>query len=425
MSLPWAAFVAFISLMSAVSSAQQGRTLTLDEAFTRVLARHPDLARFEPLRAGAQAERDEAAQRPALRVGLESENWPGFHGQSGADEPQVTLSLSSVLERGAKREAREAVADAHLQALNLQEEARRLDLLAEVARRFIDLVSDQALMRIADAELAQREKSVDAAARRVRAGASPDSVRLTAEASVALARLQCERAQTEAEAATRSLAALWNDRVPDFDRVNGELLALPVVPKLDSLSALIEHNPQLRQFADEKRVREARVQLARTARTTDIEWQAGVRRLETTHEWTAVFGFSVPLGARSRAEPRVRAAEAELAALSLDRESAEISLYETLVDAHARLAASSLEVATTRTDVLPSLQRAADAAEHAYQAGAASYLEWAQVQSELTATRREQIRAAVDAHRALIEIQRLTGQRFIAAAPSPSTETRP
>ncbi len=425
MRLRWAAFAAAFCLLCAPLSAQEARTLTLGEAFTRLLARHPDLARFQYSREGAQADLDEATQRPPLRVGLESENWPGTHAQAGTDEAQVTLSLASVLERGAKRDARRAVADAQMQALGLQEQARRLDLLAEVARRFLDLLADQALTQIADREVTQRERGAEAAAQRVRAGASPDSVRLTAEAAVARARLQRDRTQTEARAAARSLAALWNDRIPDFDRVTGDLLALPAVPPLDSLSALIERSPQLRQFADEKRLREARVQLARSARSADIEWQAGVRRLETTHEWTAVVGFSIPLGARTRAEPGVRAAEAELAALSLDRESQEITLYETLIDAHARLAATSLEVEMARTEVLPSLERAERAAEHAYRAGAASYLEWAQVQSERTASLREQIQASLNAHRALIEIQRLTGQPFIAAASLTPEETQP
>jgi cobalt-zinc-cadmium efflux system outer membrane protein len=191
------------------------------------------------------------------------------------------------------------------------------------------------------------------------------------------------------------------------------------------LSALLEGNPQLRQFADEKRLREARVQLARSASTPDIEWQAGVRRLESTKEWTAVLGVSIPLGTRARAEPRVKAAQAELAALSLEHESEEITLYETLTDAHARLTTARDEAEMARIDLLPRLQQAERAAERAFRAGALSYLEWAQVQSDTTMARQEQLQAAIEAHRALIEIQRLTGQPFIAAEFSSTTEAPP
>ena len=60
------------------------------------------------------------------------------------------------------------------------------------------------------------------------------------------------------------------------------------------------------------------------------------------------------------------------------------------------------------------LTKAEQAAERAYRAGAISYLEWAQLQSEKTAARQQQLDVALDAQRALIEIQRLTGQPLLA-----------
>ena len=425
MRLRWAAFAAAILFLCTTVAAQGVRTLTLDEAFARVNARHPDLARFQYLREGAQADVDEATQRQPLRAALDIENVPGTDDVSGAEEAETTLSLASVLERGGKRDARLRVADARAQTLGLEEEARRLDLLAEVARRFLDLLAVQTLARIADAEVTQREAVVAAASQRVLAGASPDSVRLTAEAAVARARLQRERVHAETKAAARRLAALWNERTVDFEHVTGDLLALPAVPSLESLTALIDRNPQLRRFADEARLREARVQLARTAQVADIEWQVGVRRFESTDDWAAVASFSMPFGTRARAEPRLRAAEAELAALSLERESEQLTLYGTLADAHAKFVTASSDVGLLRADLLPRLHEAERAAERAYRGGALSYLEWAQLQSDTTEAEREQIHAAIEAHRALIEIQRLTGQPFLAAATTAYREIAP
>ena len=134
-----------------------------------------------------------------------------------------------------------------------------------------------------------------------------------------------------------------------------------------------------------------------------------------------VGGVSLPLGSARRAGPEIRAAEAELAALEIEREARDVALYSTLTDAHGRYRVAQLDVARTRTDVLPRLLRAEQAAERAYRGGAFSYLEWAQLQSETTATRRQQLDAALDAQAALIEIQRLTGQAFV-AAPAASPE---
>jgi cobalt-zinc-cadmium efflux system outer membrane protein len=121
----------------------------------------------------------------------------------------------------------------------------------------------------------------------------------------------------------------------------------------------------------------------------------------------------------------VRAAEAERAALALERESEEISLYATLADAQSRLSLAIAEVSLARSDVLPRLEQAERMAERAYRAGALSYLEWAQVEAEITATRREELQAALEAHRALIEIQRLTGESFIAPGTPNRAERQP
>ena len=57
-----------------------------------------------------------------------------------------------------------------------------------------------------------------------------------------------------------------------------------------------KHTPELRRFASEARLREARVQLARSARQADIDWQVGVRRLQAGSDWALVGSVSMPLG---------------------------------------------------------------------------------------------------------------------------------
>lgn len=418
MSFRWAALAA-ASTLSGLAFGQQPRTITLEAAFTRTLEKHPELARFTFLREGAHAELDAQSRGAPLRVEAELENAPRSNQESSFSTAELTLSLASVFERGGKRGARREIADAALDSLGLQEEQQRADLLAEVARRYLDLVGTQALANLAATDVGQREKVVDAAARRVRAGATPESVRLAAEAALARAILQRDRLQAEMQGAVRRLAILWSDRDPDFMQGVGDPLTIPPIPSLDELRGLIERSPELRSFADESRLREARLQLARAARVTDIDWRAGVRRLEEDGSWAAVVGVSVPLGGAGRAEPGVRAAQAAFASLSLEREAQALTLEATLVDAHLRLGAARGEVVAARDVLLPKLEQAERASERAYRAGALTYTEWSQVQSEAVAARREQLLAALEAHRALIEIQRLTGSSFISTqAPS-------
>jgi cobalt-zinc-cadmium efflux system outer membrane protein len=307
------------------------------------------------------------------------------------------------------------LAQSRLAGLDLEAEARRLDLMAEVARRFLDALAAQTEAEALAESVAQRRATVSAAARRVQAGASPESVKLGAEAALARAELDLARTQETARAARRRLALLWGRADPDFERVAGDLVVLPETPDFAELATLLERTPELQRFAGETRIREARLQLARAQSRPDIEWQVGVRRLQDSDDWALTGGLSLPLGSRKRAAPALRAAQAELDELALDREAGELSLYATLAEAHGRLRVDALAVDRAGEAVLPALERAERSAGQAYRGGALGYLEWAQLQADLLAARRDRIAAARDFHRALIEIQRLTAEPFVLA----------
>ncbi|MGH8031630.1 MAG: TolC family protein [Luteimonas sp.] len=390
--------------------------LSLDDAFARVAGNHPELRVFGARRDGLAAALDSASLRPALIAGATVENAFGSGDASGVRSAEFTLTLATVLERGGKLDARRTLAQSRIDALAVAREATRLDLLAEVARRYLDVVAAQRQRAIAGFDIGQRTRTVAGARQRLIAGASPESVVLTAQAQLAKAELDAARADQRGTAARQHLAALWGERAPSFDVVAADPLRLPAIVDVAALADLLQRTPELLQFNGEARIREARLQLARSAANADLDWQVGVRRLQATDDVALIGSVSMALGARGRAQPEIRTADAELASLGIEREAKDLSLYSTLIDAHGRYRVAALEVTRLRDDVLPKLGRAEAAAERAYRAGAISYLEWAQLQSERTLTRKQQLEVALDAQRALIEIQRLTGQAFVAGA---------
>jgi len=415
---PTAFAVCFVlACIANVSPASEA--LTLDAAIERVIREHPDLRLHQFVETGLSAQVDRESYGPPLSVGLQLENAPGTNAYSGMQGAELTLSLASVLERGGKRDARRALAASRIDALGMQRATVLLDLMAEVAQRYLDLVSAQADTLIAAEDLEQRERTVSAAARRVQAGASPESVALAAEAMRARAAVDAARAEANVTAAWRRLQALWAEPADgEVPSTSADPLKLPDIPDYAALRALLERNPQLRGFANEARIREARLRLSDSASKPDIDWQLGVRRLEADDSWAMVAGMSMPLGTRDRAEASTRAARAELDSLAFERESSERRLDSLLAEAHGQFTAARIEVERTAEDVLPRLARAEASAEQAYRAGALSYLDWALLQRETTAARRQQLAAAVSAHRALIEIQRLTGEALVTSTGS-------
>ena len=413
MRVSLAAAAAWLLACAMAVPATAAERLTLDDAFARVARSHPELRLVDARAAVLDADLDRAGQRPPWALGAEVENALGTGETRGLESAELTLTLASVLERGGKLDARRALAQSRIDALAVQHETRRLDLLAETARRYLAVVATERLRALATLDVEQRQRTVAAAQQRLHAGASPESVVLTAQAALARAELARDRATQQSAATRQHLAALWGERAPAFDAVAGDPLALPGIASLDALAAELARTPELAQFADERRIAEARLQLARSAATPDVDWQVGIRRLQDTGDTALMAGVSLPLGSRARAQPEIRAAEADLEVLSVEREAKDLALYSTLVEAHGRYTVAQAEVDRLQREVLPKLARAEQAAERAYRAGAISYLEWAQLQSERTAARQQQLDTALDAQRALIEIQRLTGQAFV------------
>ncbi len=393
--------------------------LTLDDAIARVAQYHPDLRLAEAQRPIWEARRDAAGLRPPLSVGLE--NALGSGDASGLRSAELTVTLAGMLERGGKLDARRAVAQANLDSLALQRETARLDLMAEVARRYLAVTDARQQLAIARTDIEQRTRAVAAARLRLQAGASPESVLLTAQAMLAQAELDRDRAAQADQSARAALSALWRQREPGFDVVTGDPMQLPALQDFAVLADHLQRTPELAMLAGERRIREAQVQLARTAARPDISWQVGVRNNRENRDTSFVAGFSVPLGSVARAAPEIRAAEAELALNAVERDARALQLYATLAEAHGRYLTSRLEVTRMARDVLPQLKRAENAAEKAWRAGAISYMEWAQLQAMRIEARQRQLEAAIAAQTALIEIQRLTGQSMLATGDTPAT----
>lgn len=417
--------IAVLLLAPCLAVAQKNDFLSLDDAFARVADTHPEVRVFAVRDRVLLAERDQALRRPSLTASASLENALGTGAARGLHGAELTLSLASVFERGGKLDARRTLADSRIDSLAVDRATRRLDLLAETARRYLAVVAVCRRRNIAELDIAQRKRAVAGARQRLQAGASPESVLLSAEVALARAELGRDRAVQRHASARQYLAALWGERAPAFDVADIDPLTLPNVIDAEALARWLDGTPELRYFASEQRVSEARLQLARSNSRADLDWSVGVSRLQADDDFGLVASLSMPLGSRSRAQPAIRVAEAELAGVEIEREAKEMALYSTLVEAHGRYRIAQLEVERLRTDILPKLDRAAASAERAYRAGATSYLEWSQVQSEGTAARKQQLDIALDAQRALIELQRLTGQSLVVDAAATAQGSHP
>lgn len=392
-----------------------GPHFTLTEALQRAESRHPLFASWQA-RARAQAARGlQAGLTPAPELGLTVENAFGTGQLSGYSGAETTLSFSQLIERGGLRDRRIDAAGAERDLLTTEGEIARLDLRAEVARRFVHVLSDQAQLGITREATQLAQETLAEVTRRVGAARSPLAERSRSQVALERAKLEQEHAEHELLSSRRHLAAATGGMEADFGQAEGDLMALPPVADFEVLLTRLQATPDLLRFASAARVRESELRLAQARRSPGLRLGAGLRRLETSDDVGLVLSASWPLFAASRERGNLAEAEARIAQIGPDREQALLLAQAQLYELYQELNHARLEVQTQRERVVPAIEDALKQTQLAYERGRYSLLELRDAQTEWAAQRRRLIQAAAEFHAHLIEVQRLTG------APAPGS----
>lgn len=391
-----------------------GAPLTLQQAVVRTLQSNPGLRVFgHELRAQDGLVR-QAGVAPNPELVVDVEDVFGTGARDGLSAAQTTISLRQVFERGALSR-RVAAAGAGREALDAELAEKRLDAASEAARRFFQVLSDQARLELADEADALVARTVDTARQRVQAARVPEAELGRAEAALARVRLDREGVQHELLTRRRQLAALWGEAEPSFGAVQGDLRVLPALASYEDLLTRLQGSPGLLKFASEARLREAELRLAEQRRRPAWTLSTGLRRFEAGDDFAGVIGLSIPLPLRDRGEGSIAAAQARLDQVDDSRNASELWLRTQLFELFQELQHAHHAADTLDREVLPRVQSALTQTEYAYARGRYGYLELVAAQRELLDVKRARIQAAVDAHGYAIEIDRLTGAALPAA----------
>jgi cobalt-zinc-cadmium efflux system outer membrane protein len=384
--------------------------LTLAVAIERTLASNPELAVYAPRLRAQRARSESAALRPPLELRAEVQDALGTGRASGFDSAETTFAVSHVVELGGKRSLRSAAASAGGDLIEAERAAAELDVLTEVARRFIHVADDQAQLALTERAAALAEDTVVATVARVEAARAPEVELRRARVLKARAGVEQEHAEHELLSSRRRLAALWGATELEFDAVATDLYALPTLDTFESLLERLEANPDFLVFASTARLRAAELRVAEAQARANLTVNAGVRLLHDTNDQAFMFGVTMPFGAATRARGNIAAADAARQETAAERHAHRVRAEAQLFELYQELRHALTEVEVLRTSVLPEMQAALDATRYAFERGRYSYLEWVDAQRELTEVERALIDAATNAHIYRAEIERLTGE---------------
>lgn len=388
--------------------------LSLRQALERTLRSNPDLAAYQYVLKAQDGRITQAGLRPNPTLTASVENLLGTGDTRGADSAELTIGLSQLIELGGLRGERLASAQIAREGLEADGHVARLDIVAETARRFVSLVSQQEAHQLTHLAVELAQKTAAAVERRVAAAKSPLAER--DRAAVALERAQNADAHAEHEllAARYDLAASWGAAEPDFGPASADLYRLPAVADYSELVAALEQTPDLTRYLTQARLRDSEIRLALAGRSPGIEVGAGVRRLQASDDTAFVFSVGIPLPLRNRNQGLIEEAQALRSGAEAERTAALVKARAQLFRNYRELLDRRRELTTLRERALPRMEAALHNTEYAYERGRYSYLELVDAQRELLALRSSLIEAAQQYHLTLIEIERLTGASLAA-----------
>jgi cobalt-zinc-cadmium efflux system outer membrane protein len=406
-SRAWRACVLLSVWAGAVGAAEE--SLSLRDAIALATQRNPDIAAFSFQAEEARQQAATQALPPSTALEVQLENFAGTGEVSATRAIEMTLQLSHVIELGGKAQRRREVGDEKVAQLDAAQLARRADILAEVARRFVHLLSDQEQLEAAERATGLAEQARNVVQERIRSGAASPVLLSRAEIALARSRIEQEHAEHELLSSRVALASLWGDGEGRIGEARGDLFAFPSIEPLQTYAERLARNPDLLKFAADSRVLDARKRLAEAQRTPNVTVNAGVRRLEGLNDQALVAGFVIPIGTAKRARPEFLSVQAEREQMKLSEQSRTMELKATLFALYQEVLHARTEAQALQNEIRPQAEAMLKTSDAGYRAGRFSFLELADAQQQLLQIERDAIRAAAEFHTNLIEIERVTG----------------
>lgn len=403
----------FLFLTSSIALAQNDPastrpTIGLTEALTRTLASNPELMALGYQIGAAEGRLQQTGIAPYPELGVSLQDFAGNNEFQRFDSAETTVAITWVLERGI-RQRRVDSALANLSLRTLDVEISQLDVAAETARRFLICLAFQGRLRNAMEGVRLAEETAEAVRMRVSAGGTLEAELARAEAGLARAELLQEDYEHELLSAYHRLSSQWGVTQPDFGSVQGDVQTLPADEPFETFLARVDQNPELARFMSQQRLAEAELRVAQARSRPDWRASAGVRRVDATDDLMFVGGITIPLGTRGSNLGLLAETRANIARTEADAAAARVRLETALFVLHQELRHDLQFAARLRDDVIPRIERALIDTRRAYNLGRYSYLELSVVQGELLEANNDLLEASVDAHRLVIEIERLTG----------------
>lgn len=393
-----------LGILSSAAYAQQ--VVSLRDALSLTFTQAPQLETYIYQAQAALGRVEQAGVSSPITMDLAIEDAFGSGSTSGISAMQTTLSLSWLLDKKLI-DSRLNVATARTGLSEINRDLQAVDLAAQTATIFVQLLSQQEKLKLAKLAEAESQESLDNIRYRVKAGKLSVIDQLRAEADLSKKTLLTEGLTHEIVSSKVALAAQWNGNT-DFV-VEGSLFNIPTAKALDASFASLQENPKLKLFAEQKKITQSEIALARNTQNPAWKVTAGVKRDELVDDFSFVAGISVPLGGSDRNKGKIIALNAEKSQQQVESDAWVKQITTQLLLLNQKLTHSRHVIDSLNTTTVPLLESAGIKAKDSYLAGSYNFTDWYSVRQELINAQYDLIDAYTNVHINNIEFERLSG----------------
>jgi cobalt-zinc-cadmium efflux system outer membrane protein len=374
------------------------------------LLRNPELEAFSWQLRVQEASILQNSLRPNPVLGAKVENFGGSDPLNRFEGAMTTFRISQLIELGDKRMKRTRLAEANHALSAWDYEAKRLEIITEVARRYIEVLADQRRVELSGQTLELSRQLYEIVKDRARAGIIP-----TVEVDKAVVRVSTEqillyKTQQELESSRQQLCAMWGDSTPRFADALGELTVVEDIPTQDQLTNLVSQNPDIARWSAEISQRKAALELARSQAVPNMNVGAGIRRFNATDENALVFEVGLPVPIVDRNQGGRLQARYNLLEAKSQQEDVEVKVRTLLIANHKKLTGAHYEVVTLRDVTLPAARSAYDAARKAFEKGVTNFIDVLDADRTLVNSERHYVESLSAYHQILTTLEGLVGQ---------------
>lgn len=382
-----------------VQADASARPLTLAQAIELALATNPALRSATRSIGIADGAVQQAGSHPNPALSLLMEG-------TGRDTRTETAQISQLIELGGKRAARIAVAEEERKLVLDDVNVKRADLRADVIAVYMEALTAQERVALAQASVDLARRATEVTSRRVKAGKLSPVELTRSNIAAAAAALELTQANADLAVARRRLASLWASTRPLDRPLQAPDAALARLPAWEALERRLDGAPQLRRARSAIAGREAQLALQRAQRIPDLTLTLGSKREPDSGRSQAVVGLSVPLPLFDRNQGNLLSALRRADQARDDFEAERLRMGQALLDAYQRASAAATQTTTLHDQVLPAARSAYDAAVTGFELGKFGFTDVLDAQRTLFQARTQYLRALADQYRSIADIQR-------------------